>query len=292
MLNLTAIVAAIAAGTALALMELVFGDFVNIMNNFSRGLITPAEFRAAASVRAVRFIYIFLGRFFCTYIHTVSSSRLLRWRSSDITNATLVLHDYIRCADHASTAPTFPGSHAVPGYCLLRQKGPRLRVGTGDYKREPYSTSHLRKAQPHHSSLCHRPGCNDRGLHHAVEAHAYYHWHPASHLNHHRRFNRPRRYHRIQGFTDLLASWIISRGCHLLDKECARILDETSACAEVRWVSREGSPPGDEEVPGVWSPFQCGVLYDLRRIHTSVLARRAHVREWRDPRTGHNHCVS
>lgn len=65
------ILGAIVSGTATALMELVFGDFVNVLNSFVQGNSSPAEFRDAASDRAVRFIYIFLARFFGSYVHTV-----------------------------------------------------------------------------------------------------------------------------------------------------------------------------------------------------------------------------
>lgn len=46
LLNGVAFVAAIAAGTLLPLMDLVFGKFVTAFNGFAVGAIGPAEFRS------------------------------------------------------------------------------------------------------------------------------------------------------------------------------------------------------------------------------------------------------
>lgn len=38
-------VAALASGTAMAMMQVVFGEFVGLINDFYSGVKTPAEFR-------------------------------------------------------------------------------------------------------------------------------------------------------------------------------------------------------------------------------------------------------
>ena len=38
-------VAALASGTAMAMMQIVFGEFVGLINDFYSGVKTPAEFR-------------------------------------------------------------------------------------------------------------------------------------------------------------------------------------------------------------------------------------------------------
>jgi ATP-binding cassette subfamily B (MDR/TAP) protein 1 len=45
-LNIVAFIAAVAAGTLLPLMDLVFGKFVTAFNGFAIGAISPAEYRS------------------------------------------------------------------------------------------------------------------------------------------------------------------------------------------------------------------------------------------------------
>lgn len=45
-MNAVALVCIIASGTALPLMDVVLGKFINIFNDFSRGTLSPAGYRA------------------------------------------------------------------------------------------------------------------------------------------------------------------------------------------------------------------------------------------------------
>jgi ATP-binding cassette, subfamily B (MDR/TAP), member 1 len=45
-LNVIAFIAAIAAGTILPLMDLIFGKFITIAVGFARGTTTPAQYRS------------------------------------------------------------------------------------------------------------------------------------------------------------------------------------------------------------------------------------------------------
>jgi ATP-binding cassette subfamily B (MDR/TAP) protein 1 len=93
-LNIVAFIAAIAAGTLLPLMNLVFGKFVSTIVGFATGSLTPAQYRSEVNkytcvildrvltmrltIIRLYFIYLFIGKFATVYIHSVSllSSRL------------------------------------------------------------------------------------------------------------------------------------------------------------------------------------------------------------------------
>lgn len=48
-LNGIAVVAAVAAGTLLPLMDLIFGKFVTAFNGFAVGTVSPTEYRSQVS---------------------------------------------------------------------------------------------------------------------------------------------------------------------------------------------------------------------------------------------------
>lgn len=48
-LNGIAVIAAIAAGTLLPLMDLIFGKFVTAFNGFAMGTVSPTEYRSQVS---------------------------------------------------------------------------------------------------------------------------------------------------------------------------------------------------------------------------------------------------
>lgn len=64
--------AAIGSGTALPLMTIVFGQFVDEFNAFGTGDTSPADFRKAISKNALWFVYLFIGKLVLVYVHTVS----------------------------------------------------------------------------------------------------------------------------------------------------------------------------------------------------------------------------
>jgi ATP-binding cassette subfamily B (MDR/TAP) protein 1 len=73
-LNITSFIAAIAAGTLLPLMDLVFGKFVSTFTGFALGTISPAQYRSEVSKYTLYFIYLFVAKFALVYIHSVAIS--------------------------------------------------------------------------------------------------------------------------------------------------------------------------------------------------------------------------
>lgn len=70
MLNIVAILAAIAAGTLLPLMDLVFGKFVTTFTSYATGSITPAQYRSEINKFTLWFVYLFVAKFGLVYIHS------------------------------------------------------------------------------------------------------------------------------------------------------------------------------------------------------------------------------
>ncbi|EOA86237.1 uncharacterized protein SETTUDRAFT_28633 [Exserohilum turcica Et28A] len=70
MFNIVAFIAAIAAGTLLPLMDLIFGKFVSTFIGFGTGTVTPAKFRSEINKYTLYFIYLFVAKFFLVYIHS------------------------------------------------------------------------------------------------------------------------------------------------------------------------------------------------------------------------------
>ncbi|KAJ3473257.1 hypothetical protein NLG97_g10417 [Lecanicillium saksenae] len=73
-INAIACLCMIASGTALPLMDVVFGSYVNVFNDFVAGTLSPAGYRKQVSHYALYFIYLFIGKFVLTYIWTVAVS--------------------------------------------------------------------------------------------------------------------------------------------------------------------------------------------------------------------------
>lgn len=71
-LNGVAFGAAIAAGSLLPLMNLVFGKAVTSLTDYASGDTDPQEFQAQAAKWSLYFVYLFIARFCMTYIWTVS----------------------------------------------------------------------------------------------------------------------------------------------------------------------------------------------------------------------------
>ncbi|KAK6355847.1 hypothetical protein TWF718_000228 [Orbilia javanica] len=67
-----AMICMIASGVLLPLMNLVFGKFVTIFNDFITGQKTPGEFRSAVNHQTLYFVYLFVAKFVLVYIWTVS----------------------------------------------------------------------------------------------------------------------------------------------------------------------------------------------------------------------------
>ncbi|KAF2870539.1 P-loop containing nucleoside triphosphate hydrolase protein [Massariosphaeria phaeospora] len=73
-LYIVAIIAAIAAGTLLPLMNLVFGKFVTSFTGFAVGSLSPANFRSEVNKFTLYFVYLFIAKFFLVYIHSLCIS--------------------------------------------------------------------------------------------------------------------------------------------------------------------------------------------------------------------------
>ncbi|KJZ70341.1 hypothetical protein HIM_10270 [Hirsutella minnesotensis 3608] len=70
-MNAVALVCIVSTGTALPLMNIVFGKFINVFNDFAAGTLSPAAYRAEVARYSLYFVYIFVGKFALTYIWTV-----------------------------------------------------------------------------------------------------------------------------------------------------------------------------------------------------------------------------
>ncbi|KAM0547863.1 hypothetical protein ACHAPJ_010210 [Fusarium lateritium] len=70
-LNGFAFVAMIVAGTLLPLMDIVFGKFVNVFNDFATGKLSPAGYRSEVAKYTLYFIYLFVAKFVLTYFWTM-----------------------------------------------------------------------------------------------------------------------------------------------------------------------------------------------------------------------------
>ncbi|KAK3695875.1 P-loop containing nucleoside triphosphate hydrolase protein [Podospora appendiculata] len=84
-LNLVSLLCMIASGTLLPLMDLVFGKFVTIFNNFATGAASPDEFRSGINEYTYYFLYLFAAKFALTYtwttlisINAIRTTRALR----------------------------------------------------------------------------------------------------------------------------------------------------------------------------------------------------------------------
>ncbi|KAF2736700.1 multidrug resistance protein-like protein 1 [Polyplosphaeria fusca] len=69
-LNAISFLAAIAAGTLLPLMDLVFGKFVTTFTAYAVGTISPADYRSEVNKFTLYFLYLFVAKFALVYIHS------------------------------------------------------------------------------------------------------------------------------------------------------------------------------------------------------------------------------
>ncbi|ESU11148.1 hypothetical protein FGSG_12704 [Fusarium graminearum PH-1] len=77
-----ALVAAIGSGAGIALQNLIFGQFITIITDFTSGKSAPSKFRKDVADLALYFVYLGIGRFVLSYIWNVfltySSYRIVR----------------------------------------------------------------------------------------------------------------------------------------------------------------------------------------------------------------------
>ncbi|KAM4065655.1 ABC transporter transmembrane domain-containing protein [Hirsutella rhossiliensis] len=86
-MNAVALACVVVSGTALPLMDIVFGQFVNVFNGFVAGTMSPAAYRAEVARYSLYFVYIFIGKFALTYIWTAG---LIRGQKQVLVNVTAI----------------------------------------------------------------------------------------------------------------------------------------------------------------------------------------------------------
>ncbi|KAL6232421.1 hypothetical protein BDW75DRAFT_19907 [Aspergillus navahoensis] len=74
LLNVFALIGAIGAGSALPLMDLLFGKMLTTFNDLATGQSSPAEFRSDLNGFVLYFVYLFIGKFALVYLWTLSIS--------------------------------------------------------------------------------------------------------------------------------------------------------------------------------------------------------------------------
>ncbi|THY46558.1 ATP-binding cassette multidrug transport protein [Aureobasidium pullulans] len=91
-LQAIALIAACGSGVALALVNLVLGNFITLLSGFSSGQDVPADFMSLVSKQSLYFVYIGIARFGCIYIYstTMTYTALKLGRN--------MRHDYMRSA--------------------------------------------------------------------------------------------------------------------------------------------------------------------------------------------------
>ncbi|EXL98771.1 hypothetical protein FOIG_09495 [Fusarium odoratissimum NRRL 54006] len=117
-------IGAIGSGIAMALMNVIFGGFVDIINDFTQGDKSPAEFRGSVRTHILRFIYIFIGRFVCTYVFTVCLTvagtritRTIRYRFLESTFSQEIAYFDSGSGGSVSSQATTNGNIIQQGIC-------------------------------------------------------------------------------------------------------------------------------------------------------------------------------
>ncbi|TQV90758.1 lipid A export ATP-binding/permease protein msbA [Cordyceps javanica] len=84
--NAVACLCMVASGTALPLMDVVFGSYVNVFNDFVAGTLSPAAYREKVAHYALYFIYLFIGKFLAV---SLTSIRVVKRMRVDFVRQTL-----------------------------------------------------------------------------------------------------------------------------------------------------------------------------------------------------------
>ncbi|KAM6522141.1 hypothetical protein FALCPG4_011828 [Fusarium falciforme] len=87
-----AVVAAIASGAGIALQNLILGEFITTITDFTAGKSEPAKFRSDVADLALYFVYLGIGRFVLSYIWNT----LLTYTSYRVVRN--IRHEYLRAA--------------------------------------------------------------------------------------------------------------------------------------------------------------------------------------------------
>ncbi|KAK2671706.1 hypothetical protein RAB80_011785 [Fusarium oxysporum f. sp. vasinfectum] len=92
LLGSVGILAAVGSGVAFAMVNLIIGDFISIMTDFTASGSAPDGFMSQVSKSALYFVYIAIARFICTYIY----SSLLTYTALRITRN--LRYEYLKSA--------------------------------------------------------------------------------------------------------------------------------------------------------------------------------------------------
>ncbi|KAI7554832.1 ATP-binding cassette multidrug transport protein [Hortaea werneckii] len=91
-LQAIAIIAACGSGVALAFVNLVLGNFITLLSEFSSGRDVPDNFMSLVSKQSLYFVYIGIARFGCIYLYSAIMTYTALRLGRD------VRHDYLRSA--------------------------------------------------------------------------------------------------------------------------------------------------------------------------------------------------
>ncbi|KAK3331292.1 P-loop containing nucleoside triphosphate hydrolase protein [Apodospora peruviana] len=69
-MNAVAVICMVVSGALLPIMDLVFGKFVTVFNNFATGRMSADDFRGSINQYTLYFVYLFIGKFTLVYIWT------------------------------------------------------------------------------------------------------------------------------------------------------------------------------------------------------------------------------
>ncbi|VUC23589.1 unnamed protein product [Clonostachys rosea] len=70
MMQIAGVVFAMASGVGVAMVNLIFGQFITVVTGYTTGTSSPEELRKESSRLALYFFYLGLGRFFVTYLYS------------------------------------------------------------------------------------------------------------------------------------------------------------------------------------------------------------------------------
>lgn len=199
-----AFIAAIAAGTLLPLMDLVFGKFVTAFNGFATGSVGPGEYRSqvnkytyevhnfvldkSGTNEAQSLLHISVRCQVCLRFHTLGKpcQRSLYDRTLMQTGTDLHICD----SHHKSTTHRLHQAHIAAKHRLLRLGRSRFCHCSGYHEREQRQQWHLREAHSHHTrhiDLRDRFRCCVRNF---LEAYTDYDLYRSWDPNHHRDLHR------------------------------------------------------------------------------------------------------
>lgn len=182
----------IASGTVLPLMDVVFGKFINVFNDFVAGKSSPADYRS--EVNHFRYVESMLSLSRCLVLTSQSLLRLPLHRqvrldihldsTSLLRTLPRITHPNIspgarlhhRHPDHQGTSRGLCAPDATPGDRILRHPFV-VRVWPNYHQRQPHQQRNIREARAHDPGPVQFRRRLRRGVRSPVEAHPHRHRH-------------------------------------------------------------------------------------------------------------------